>query len=127
MAQCKAKTRTGQPCRSNALKGSGYCFTHSPSTGAQRAAARRLGGQRRRVSHHGDSSMIPREISTLEDANKILAYVLTEVIPMENSIARARLLLALYDSYLKSFEIGELEERIQALEQRGFNDAQDTD
>jgi len=38
---------------------------------------------------------------------------------MENSIARARVLLALYDSFVKSFEIGELERRIQTLEQRG--------
>ncbi len=119
MAQCKAKTQTGQPCRAQALKGSKYCFTHSPATGAQRAAARKRGGLNRRVTHHGDASLIPGEVKTLEDANKILAYVLAEVIPMENSIARARLLLALYDSFLKSFEIGELEERIRVLEQRG--------
>lgn len=116
MAQCKAKTASGEKCRVPAMKGSPYCFTHSPEVGAARAMARKRGGQRRRVSHYGDESIIPREVKTLEDANKILAYTLAEVVPMENSIARARVLLALYDSFVKSFEIGELEKRIQALE-----------
>jgi len=120
MTQCRARIRSGEPCRIPALKGSKFCFTHDPASGRKRAAARKLGGQNRRVSHHGDAAMIPGEVKTLEDANKILAYVLAEVIPMENSIARARLLLALYDSFLKSFEIGELENRIRALEQRSI-------
>lgn len=117
--KCKAKTTNGQPCRSQAIKDSHYCFIHDPNQGAKRAQARKKGGQRRRVPHYGDESIIPHEVKTLEDANKILAYTLAEVVPMENSIARARVLLALYDSFIKSFEIGELEQRIQALEQRG--------
>jgi flagellin-specific chaperone FliS len=99
-----------------ALKGSKYCFTHAPEVGAARALARKTGGKRHRTPHYGDASIIPHEVKNLEDANKILAYTLAETVPMENSIARARLLLALYDSFVKSFEIGELEKRIQALE-----------
>lgn len=114
--KCKAKTTNGQACQAQAIKGSTFCFTHDPASGAARAKARKRGGQRRRVSHYGDESMIPREVRTLDDANKILAYTLAETVPMENSIARARLLLALYDSFVKSFEVGELEKRIQALE-----------
>jgi hypothetical protein len=102
-----------------ALKRNRYCFTHAPEAGAARAIARKTGGERHRTPHYGDDSIIPREVKTLADANKILAYTLAEVVPMENSIARARLLLALYDSFVKSFEIGEVERRIQALEQRG--------
>mgnify|MGYP000868177588 FL=1 len=117
--KCKAKTAHGQPCKMPPLKGSSYCFTHAPEVGAARAMARKSGGERHRIAHYGDESMIPREVRTLDDANKILAYTLAETVPMENSIARARLLLALYDSFVKSFEIGELEKRIQALETRG--------
>lgn len=117
MANCKAKTNNGQPCKMQAMKGGRFCFTHAPEVGAARAMARKKGGERHRTPHYGDSSIIPAEVKTLDDANKILAYTLAETVPMENSIARARLLLALYDSFLKSFEIGELEKRIQALEQ----------
>jgi hypothetical protein len=116
MAKCNAKTQSGKPCKMQAIAGGQYCFTHAPEVGAKRAQARKRGGERHRTGHYGDESLIPREVVTLADANKILAYTLAETVPMENSIARARLLLALYDSFVKSFEIGELEKRIQALE-----------
>ena len=114
---CKAKTRGGKPCGMRPLAGSRYCYNHDPAMGAKRAQSRKKGGANRRISHHGDSTIIPHEVKTLNDANQILEYVLAEVVPMENSIARARVLLSLYDSFIKSFEIGELEQRIQALEQ----------
>lgn len=116
MAKCHAKTKSGAACNVPALKGNRYCFTHAPEVSAARAVARKAGGARHRTPHFGDASTIPHEVRTLADANKILAYTLAETVPMENSIARARLLLALYDSFVKSFEVGELEKRIQALE-----------
>jgi len=119
MARRKANTKkNNQPCRMPAIRGGKYCYSHSPELGVKRAQSRKKGGANRRVSHHGDSKSIPQEIKTLDDANKILIYTLAEVIPMENSISRGRLLIALYEAFLKSFEIGELEQRIAALEQR---------
>ena len=61
---------------------------------------------------------MPASVTTLEEARKIITYTLAEVIGMDNSIARARVLLALFDSFVKSIEIGELESRIAALEAR---------
>ena len=115
--KCKAKTQNGQPCRMSVLKDSKYCFTHSPAHRAQQAQARRKGGENRHTPHFADPAQLPANMATLEDASKLLTYTLTEVIGHDNSIARARVLLALYDSFVKSFEIGELEKRIQALEQ----------
>src|SRR5262245_38961195 len=116
--RCKAKTASGAPCKMGALKGSKFCFTHDPSTRAQQAAARRKGGENRHTPHFADPSLLPAKVEKLEDANKLLTYTLAEVVGMDNSIARARLLLALFDSFVKSFEIGELEKRIAALEER---------
>jgi hypothetical protein len=99
-----------------AVKGGRYCFTHSPETRAQQAQARKRGGEARHTPHAGDAATIPANIGSLEDAGKILNYVLAELLAMDNGIPRARALLALFDSYVKSFEIGELEKRIQALE-----------
>jgi hypothetical protein len=73
----------------------------------------------RHTPHAGDPSFIPADVRTIEDANQILKYVLAELLVMDNGIARARALIALFDSYIRSFEIGELEKRIAALEQRG--------
>lgn len=118
MAKCRAKTSAGEPCKMSPLKGSNYCFTHAPEVGAARAMARKRGGQRRRVEHAGDPFTLPETFVTVQDANKLLDYTLAEVLPMENSIARARILLAIHESYLRSIEIGELEQRIKALEER---------
>jgi hypothetical protein len=101
-----------------ALKDSDYCFTHSPETRTAQAQARRLGGANRHTPHAGDASTIPADIRTIGDASKILSYVLAELMAMDNGIQRARALIAVFDSFIRSFEIGELEQRIQALEQR---------
>jgi hypothetical protein len=68
------------------------------------------------VEHAGDPFTLPETFKSVEEANKILEYTLAEVLPMENSIARARVLLSIHDSFLRAIEIGELEQRIAALE-----------
>ena len=55
-------------------------------------------------------------MATIAQATKILDYTLAEIIPMENSIARGRLLIALVAGYINAFEIGELENRLAAIE-----------
>ena len=114
--KCQAKTARRKPCKAPPLKGGKYCFTHEPTNAATAAAARKLGGYNRATPHAGNAAAIPAEIASIQDAGQILNYTLLELIVMDNSIPRARALLALFDSYIKSFEIGELEKRIQALE-----------
>lgn len=115
---CKARTQSGQPCRMNADKKSGYCFAHNPARAAERAQARKRGGLNRGTPHAGDPATIPANIGSLEDAGKILNYVLAELLVMENGIARARALLAAYEMYLKSIEQTEVIKRLEALEAR---------
>ena len=116
--KCHGKTASGAACKMPAVKNSKYCFTHSPDTRAEQAAARRRGGENRHTPHFADETQLPAKVEKLEDANKILTYTLAEVIGMDNSLMRARVLLSLFDSFVKSFEIGELEQRIAALEAR---------
>ena len=113
---CKAKTSGGNSCKARPLKGRPYCFTHDPQNAKARAQARRKGGERTRTPHAGNAEALPAQIRTLGDAQMILDYAMAEVLPMENSIARARVLLALFDSYAESIKIGEFEQRIAALE-----------
>ena len=116
--RCTATNSSGKQCKAGAVKGSEFCFWHDPAQGQARAQARKKGGQRRRVEHAGDPFTLPETFETVQDANKLLDYTLAEVLPMENSIARARILLAIHESYLRSIEIGELEARLAALEAR---------
>lgn len=117
-AQCKGVTLSGKPCGMKPIAGGAYCFNHAPGQARARAEARKRGGENRHTPHYADASQLPAEVKTLDDARGLLGYTLAEVVGMDNSIARARVLLALFDSFIKSFEVGELEQRIQALEQR---------
>ena len=116
MAKCKSTTLEGKSCQAQAIKGSDYCFAHDPSSGKARAKARKKGGQRRCVPHGGDPELIPKEVRTIEGVFKILDYELAEVIPLENSIQRGRLIVAIANAYLNVIKIDELESRIAAIE-----------
>jgi hypothetical protein len=115
---CKGKTAAGDPCKMPALKGGRYCFTHSPASRAAQAAARKRGGENRHTPHAGNLEAIPEKIDSIQDAREILNYVKAELLAADNSIPRNRALLALFDSFVRSLEIGELEARIAALEAR---------
>ena len=116
MAKCHGKNSSGEPCKMAALKGERYCFNHSPNVRREQAAARKRGGEARHTPHFADPSLLPAKVEKLEDASRLLTYTLAEVAGMDNSIARARVLLALHESFIRSIEIGELEQRIAALE-----------
>ena len=113
---CKGTTKAGKACKMAALKGSGYCFNHEPGKDAERARARKAGGKARHTGHAGDPSIIPTQIRTVEDARAILTYTLAELLNCDNGIQRNRALIAIFDSYLRSIEISEIEARLQALE-----------
>ena len=114
--KCKAKTTNGQACRSQAIKGGMFCFIHDPAQGAKRAQARKRGGQRRRVPHAGDASKIPASVRTITDLLKVLDYALAEAMPLENSIQRGRLIVAIAGAFIEAIKTGEFEARLAALE-----------
>lgn len=113
--KCKSKTQAGKPCP-NAAGESGYCFTHDPARGKERAQGRKLGGQRRRVGHAGDANSLPKKIRTASDVLALLDYALAEALPLENSVSRGRLLISIADAFVQAIKTGELEERLAAIE-----------
>ena len=114
-AHCKAKTKSGQPCP-NKPSASGYCFTHDPARGKERAQARRKGGSHSRIPHNGNAEGLPKQIRTLTDVLTILDYTLAETLPLENGIQRGRLLVALAHAFVEAIKTGELEARVEAIE-----------
>jgi len=113
---CKAKTKSGARCAMAAMTGAAYCFTHNPKAAAARAKAHKLGGARTRVGHGGDGSTIPGNVTTIAQAMTILDYTLRELLEMENSIQRARALIALVGGYVDAVKVGEIESRLLAIE-----------
>ena len=114
--KCKQKTKGGLPCKMPAIAGGKYCFTHDPQSAGDRAKAHKAGGLRQRADHAGDPEKVPTSARTLAEAMQILDYTLAEAIPLENSIQRGRLLIALVAGYISAIQVGELEARLIALE-----------
>lgn len=108
---CKSKTKSGGRCP-NAAGASGYCFVHDPDRAAERALARRRGGLRNRSLVTSE----PVKVETVADVLELVNRVISDSWGLENSPARARVLLNAAESAVKALQIGELEERVAALE-----------
>lgn len=115
--RCKATNRRGEPCAAYACKDSDYCYWHDPDKAAERKAARRKGG----LARHGRSIGVtgdpePVAISSVADVVRLLEQAVNDVLRLENSIQRARAIGYLAGVIVKALELGELEERVAALE-----------
>ncbi len=113
---CKAIAKGGGPCRAAPLRDGDFCRMHSPHHTKEVTEARRLGGLRRRreVTIAG-----AYEFEGLEDVSQIrrlLEVATLDTLSLENSIARARALAYFAQTALKLLEVGEMEERLAALE-----------
>ncbi len=115
---CKFVKSNKEPCQARCMTNSDYCYWHNPDVAVKRAEARKKGGQNRRAgkqSNHGRYS-----IKTVGEVLKALEDALNDAINLENSHARARTIGYLCQISLKALEVGELERRLEALEQSIF-------
>ncbi len=113
--QCQATKQDGEPCNA-AASGSGFCFTHDAARGKERALARRNGGLKRITPHVADASLVAKETRTIKDVMTILDYALQESLVLSNSIQRGRLLVSIAHGYIEALKVGEIEQRLEALE-----------
>jgi len=109
--RCSGVTKSGQGCRSWAVKGSDYCQAHDPGLAAQRAAWRKAGGEAR-ATPEGE----PVELLNMQDVRQGLSAVIGSTWKLQNTAERSRALCQLYLGALRTFEVGELEQRVAALE-----------
>lgn len=109
---CQATTREGRPCKAPPLAGRPYCFAHDPEKAEERREARRRGGERSRRP--------PIELVELGSAGAVreaLERVLAETLVLGNSIRRNRAAGYLLGIVLRALEQGELEDRVERLEE----------
>lgn len=111
--RCAGTTKAGKPCRGYAIEGSEFCVTHDPEKAAERAAWRAAGGRATKTPE-GE----PVELLNVEDVRKGLAAVIGSLWKLDNTNERARALVSAYTAALRTFEVGELEERLEAIEAR---------
>lgn len=113
--QCKAKTKGGARCGAYAVTGSDFCLTHDPARAKERAERNRKGG-RAKASPKATAGIAAPQIESIADVIALVNYVIADLWLLENTVPRARGLLAAGDAAVKALEIGELEARVAALE-----------
>ena len=113
--QCNTTKADGEPCQAAASE-NGFCFTHDPERGQERALARRKGGLVRLAQSPADKNLVPGQIRSIEGVLTILDYTLRETLALSNGIQRGRLLVSLAHGYIEALKVGELEQRLEAVE-----------
>jgi hypothetical protein len=99
------------------MRGEEYCFWHHPEHAEEAAEARRLGGLRRRKEKITEGAYDFEGLESVTQIRRLLEIATADTLVLESSIARSRTLAYLAQMALKALEVGELEERVRALEQ----------
>ena len=115
-SSCRAVKDDGQPCRAPRLRDSEFCFWHSPEHAEEAAEAQRLGGLRRRREKTVSGAYDFEGLADVAQVQRLLEIAASDTLSLENSVARSRTLAYLAQVALKALEVGELAERIDALE-----------
>ena len=114
---CSARKDDGSPCGSPPLRDGDFCLMHDPEHAAEMQEARRLGGLRRRKEKVTSGAYDFEGLNDVRQVRRLLEIAALDALGLENSIARSRTLAYLAQVSLKALEVGELEERVRALEQ----------
>ena len=93
-----------------------FCFWHAPETAEEAAEARRLGGLHRRKKKSVAAVFGFGGLRTIGDNQALLETAVIETLAIENSISRNRALAAMAATGGKLIELGDLPERVTALE-----------
>lgn len=106
----------GRRCRAPVLRDGSFCFWHDPEKAEEVAEARRLGGHRRRRERTLAAAYDLAGLGSIEAIRRIVEIAIFDVLGLDNSLNRARVLISGALAAAKLLETGELEERLAALE-----------
>ena len=114
---CSGRRDGGEPCRAAPLQGGSYCLWHDPEKADEVQEARKLGGQRRRRERIVSGAYDFEGLHSIAHIRRLLEVAVTDLLGLETSIARARTLTYVAQAATKLLEVGELEQRLESLEQ----------
>lgn len=114
--RCEFGKADGHPCGMAPLHDRPYCFAHDPERAAEAAEARRLGGLRRRKEGTVAVAYDLPGLDTVVGIRRVLDIVVTDGLGLDNGVQRLRVLIAAAGAATNLLKVGELEERVAALE-----------
>ena len=113
---CEGDKQGGDACRQAPLVGGRFCFWHDADHAEEAAEARRLGGQRRRRERIVSGAYDFEGLGSVGSVRRLVEVAVVDALGMENSVARVRALDYLAQVASKLLEVGQFEERLEALE-----------
>ena len=113
---CKGRTDQGEPCRAAPRRSSDYCIFHDPENAEAMQEARRLGGLRRRREGTVAVAYDFEGLDSVPQIRRLLDVAAFDALGLDNSVARCRVLIAVGLAAAKLLEVGEHEERLEAIE-----------
>jgi hypothetical protein len=106
----------GRLCRAGPQLDRPFCYAHDPERAADAAEARRLGGLRRRKEGTIAIAFDLPGLDTVDGIRRVFQIALADLLGLDNSIARARALIATGGAATKLLMLGDHEARLAALE-----------
>jgi hypothetical protein len=113
---CRGTKSDGSSCGMPPLRDSEFCLSHDPDHVEEAQEARRLGGQRRRRERIVSGAYDFEGLHSIAHIRRLLEIAATDALGLDNSIARVRALVAAALAGAKLLEVGEFEERLEAIE-----------
>ncbi len=113
---CSFRKESGEVCGAPPLLEGEFCFWHEPERAQEVAEARRLGGLRRRKEQTVASAYDFQGLGTVTEIRRLVEVAAVDTLSLENSLGRSRALAYLAQVSVNLLEKGELESRLEALE-----------
>ena len=116
---CHGTNRKGEACNAGTRAGSNYCFFHDPAMAEERQKARKRGGRARHGRKVGSTGedFPPVCLDTVADVLSYLSQAANDLVRLENSVSRNRAMAQLASVAVSVLEVGQMEERLVALEE----------
>jgi hypothetical protein len=113
--RCIAVTRDGRPCRAPAQPSAPTCIFHDESRADEAAAARRLGGQHRRRVRATGPGVDFNGLGTADAIRSTLELAVADLLDLEPSIPRSRVLIAAAGVAMRLLELTDLAAEVAVL------------
>jgi hypothetical protein len=113
---CKAIRTDGGRCGSAPLVEGEFCLWHDPAHADEVAEGRRLGGHRRKREAVLHGAYDFQGLASSEEIRRLVEVAALDTLGLENGVSRNRTLAYLAQTAAKLLEVGELEQRLIAVE-----------
>ena len=113
---CRGIGNRGERCRAQPSRDSDFCVFHDPAHAEAVAEGRRMGGVRRRREGTLAAAYNFDGLATVQELRRLLEIATLDSLNLDNSVPRSRVLIAAVLAGAKLLEVGEMEERLAAVE-----------